>query len=257
MNKSKKAIIALISVLTALALFLVGMMSFVIAGKGKIFNSTGDNISKISKTKTVIFNENYNLADFNSLKLDVSVADITFNQNDTADMVTVTVYGKKDNKFNGKIKDKTLSLDETYGRVTVDLKSLFNNFGINALKIVVSVPQNFNYPIDISSSVGDINFQIPFTSKLDVDLDTGNFNAQNLGGKFDISTDTGNIYINNASPCENSSAETDTGDITIENMSNINVKYETDMGDAAVYNNDKNSTTTLSLSTDTGDINVN
>ncbi len=257
MNKSKKAIIALISVLTALALFLVGMMSFVIAGKGKIFNSADDNISKISKTKTVIFNENYNLADFNSLKLDVSVADITFNQNDTADTVTVTVYGKKDNKFNGEIKDKTLSLDETYGRVTIDLKSLFNNSGINALKIVVSVPQNFNYPIDISSSVGDINFQIPFTSKLDVDLDTGNFNAQNLGGKFDISTDTGDIYINNASPCENSSAETDTGDITIENMSNINVEYETDMGDAAVYNNDKNSTTTLSLSTDTGDINVN
>lgn len=254
MNKSKKAIIALISILTALALFLVGMMSFVIAGKGKIFNSTGNNISK---TKTVIFNKNYDLADFNSLKLDVSVADISFKQNDTADTVTVTVYGKKDNKFKGEIKDKILLLDETYGRVTVDLKSLFNNFGINALKIVVTVPQNFNYPIDISSSVGDINFQIPFTSKLDVELDTGNFNAQNLSGKFDISTDTGDIYINNASPCENSSAETDTGDITIENMSNINVEYETDMGDAAVYNNDKNSTTTLSLSTDTGDINVN
>lgn len=254
MNKSKKAIIALISVLTALALFLVGMMSFVIAGKEKIFNSTGNNTSK---TKTVIFNKNYDLADFNSLKLDVSVADISFEQNDTADTVTVTVYGKKDNKFKGEIKDKILLLDETYGRVTVDLKSLFNNFGINALKIVVTVPQNFNYPIDISSSVGNINFQIPFASTLDVELDTGNFNAQNLSGKFDISTDTGDIYINNASPIENSSAETDTGDITIENMSNINVEYETDMGDAAVYNNDKNSATTLSLSTDTGDINVN
>lgn len=254
MNKSKKTIIALISVLTALALFLVGVMSFVIAGKGKVFNIADKNVSK---TKTVVFNENYNLADFNSLKLDVSVADVTFKQNDTADTVTVTVYGKKDNKFNGEIKDKTLLLDEAYGRVTVDLKSIFNNFGINALKIVVTVPQNFNYPIDISSSVGDINFQIPFASRLNVDLDTGDFNAQNLGGKFDISTDTGDIYINNASPSENSSAETDTGDITIENISSINVEYETDMGDTAIYNNDKNSTITLSLSTDTGDINVN
>lgn len=258
MNKSKKSIIVLISVLTALALFLVGVMSFVIAGGDKIFKSVDKSYKNRHYTSgNVIFDKSYALTDFDSLSIDTSWADITFEQNDNANEVRVVAYAKKDNVIKGNISDRELKIDETRGRITLDKKSIFKGLHFESIRLVVFLPQNFNCPIDVDSDVGDIKFNTPYASKLDVDLSTGDINAYNLGGKFDINTDTGDVEIKYAHPTSDSSVETDTGDITIGSIKNTNIEYETDMGDTYVNSNDENSDVTLSLSTDTGDISVN
>ncbi len=257
MNKSKKVIIALISVLTALALFLIGVMSFVIAGGSRIFDKIDkSNNNKYELTQNVIFEQSYPLTDFNSLKIDTSWADISFEQSDNNE-VKVVAYAKKGNIIEAKIKDRELKINETRGRITLDKKSLFKGLNFSSIRLVVFVPQGFNYPIDIDSDVGDINFNAPCSSNLKVNISTGDIKAKSLIGKFDISTDMGDIAIKNAEPSSNSSVETDTGDIKINNAKGVKIEYETDMGDTDVIGSDEQSSVTLSLSTDTGDINVN
>lgn len=253
MNKSKKIIIAMISVLTAVALFLIGAMSVVIATDGKIFDKL--NI-KYKEPQTVIFEQSYDLKEFNSLILDTSVADVTFKKSNDANL-KVTAYGRKDNKFSSKIKNKVLMLDETYGTVTLSPNWHGKGINLHGIKIVIALPENFNYPINADIDTGDMDFQIPYASKLKAQLDTGDFQAVELGGKFDVSTDTGDVSIKNAHPATDSKIEVDLGDITIDSVENANIEYETDLGDTNIKKNNKNSNVTLSLCADTGDINVN
>lgn len=65
MKKTKKVIIALIAVLTALALFLVGVMSFVIIDKKDLFDRFKDE----NKYKTVIFEQEYNTEDIKNSRI--------------------------------------------------------------------------------------------------------------------------------------------------------------------------------------------
>ncbi len=253
MNKSKKIIIAFIAVLTAIALFLIGVMSFFIAGSDKF----ADTIDKRKDAfKTVVFEKEYNINDFKKLKIDVGCADVIFKSSENEN-VSVTVFGAKDNKFSGEIKNDTLELNEIYGRATLNWKSLKKALKFNGLHIVVKIPQTFNCPVDIDANVGDIEFQTEYNSSLSVQISSGDFEAVSLKGKFDISTDTGDISIKNAKPFENSSLKTDTGDIEVDNISNTKIISEADTGDEDINGSDDNSSVTLNVSTDTGDIEIN
>lgn len=252
-NKSKKVIIALISVLTAIAIFLVGSMSLIIATDGKIFNK----LKSINDEKsTVIFEQSYSLSDFNSLKLDASVADLTFNRSDDNN-VKITVCGNKNDKFSAEIKNKTLLLDETYGKVTFNWNFHAKGADFYGIKINIALPKNFNYPITADIETGDVNFKTPYASKLNVDINTGDFNAVALGGKFDICIDTGDVTINTAYPAADSSIQTDMGDVDIDSVSNTNIIGEADTGDEDINGSDKGANVTLKITTDTGDIEVN
>ena len=248
MKKTKKVIIALIAVLTALALFLVGVMSFVIIDKKDLFDRFKDE----NKYKTVIFEQEYNTEDIKNIKVDVNCADITFKSAED-EFVKVTVYGLNENKFSGEVKNGILSLEEIRGRVTFD----FPSFSFRGLKIIVSLPAGFNSPVDIDSNIGDVDFQTECNFNLNVNLTTGDFEAYSLAGRFDISSDTGDVDIKNAKPSENSSITVTTGDIEIENVSNTKIRYDSSVGDEEVYGSDENSNVTLTVKTDTGDIEEN
>lgn len=64
MNKSKKAIIAVIAVLTAVALFLLGIMSFFIVGGDKLEDMLD---KREDDLKTVVFQKEYNINDFQKM----------------------------------------------------------------------------------------------------------------------------------------------------------------------------------------------
>ena len=114
MNKSKKIIIALIAVLTAVALFLLGVMSLFIVGGDKLEDMLD---KREDDLKTVVFQKEYSINDFQNMKIDCGCADVTFKPSQNGN-VAVTVFGANDNKFSGEIKDKTLELNEIYGKAT-------------------------------------------------------------------------------------------------------------------------------------------
>ena len=51
------------------------------------------------------------------MKIDCGCADVTFKPSQNGN-VGVTVFGANDNKFSGEIKNKTLELNEIYGKAT-------------------------------------------------------------------------------------------------------------------------------------------
>ena len=114
MNKSKKFIIALIAVLTAVALFLLGVMSLFIAGGDKLEDMLD---KREDDLKTVVFQKEYSINDFQNMKIDCGCADVTFKPSQNGN-VGVTVFGANDNKFSGEIKNETLELNEIYGKAT-------------------------------------------------------------------------------------------------------------------------------------------
>ena len=198
MNKSKKVIIALIAVLTAVALFLLGAMSLFIAGGDKLEDMLD---KREDDLKTVVFQKEYSINDFQKMKIDCGCADVTFKPSQNGN-VSITVFGAKDNKFSGEIKDETLELNEIYGKATFRWARAIKFKGLH---IVVKIPQGFDFPVDINVDYGDIDFETEYNSLLNVQIRTGDFEAISLGGKFDISTNTGDISIKNAKPFENSS----------------------------------------------------
>lgn len=250
MNKSKKAIIAVIAVLTAVALFLLGIMSLFIVGGDKLEDMLD---KREDDLKTVVFQKEYSINDFQNVKIDCGCADVTFKPSQNEN-VSITVFGANDNKFSGEIKDGTLELNEIYGKATFRWRKAVK---FNGPHIIVKIPQGFNYPVDINVDYGDIDFETEYNSLLNVQMSTGDFEAISLGGKFDISTDTGDISIKNAKPYENSSLKTGTGDIEIDNISNTRIISEADTGDEDVNGSDNSSGITLTVTTDTGDIEVN
>ena len=193
MNKSKKIIIALIAVLTAVALFLLGAMSLFIAGGDKLEDMLD---KREDDLKTVVFQKEYSIKDFQKLKIDCGCADVTFKPSQNGN-VSVTVFGANDNKFSGEINDSTLELNEIYGKATFRWARAIKFKGLH---IVVKIPQGFDYPVDINVDYGDIDFETEYNSLLNVQISTGDFEAISLGGKFDVSTNTGDISIKNAKP---------------------------------------------------------
>ena len=187
------------------------------------------------------------------MKIDCGCADVTFKPSQNGN-VGVTVFGANDNKFSGEIKNKTLELNEIYGKATFRWAKAIKFKGLH---IVVKIPQGFDFPVDINVDYGDIDFETEYNSLLNVQMSTGDFEAISLGGKFDISTNIGDISIKNAKPYENSSLKTDTGDIEVDNVLNTKIISEADTGNEDVNGSDDSSVVTLTVTTDTGDIEVN
>lgn len=250
MNKSKKNIIAFIAVLTAVALFLLGVMSLFIVGSDKLEDMLD---KREDDLKTVVFQKEYSINDFQNMKIDCGCADVTFKPNQNGN-VGVTVFGANDNKFSGEIKGETLELNEIYGKATFRWAKAIKFKGLH---IVVKIPQGFDFPVDINVDYGDIDFETEYNSLLNVQMSTGDFEAISLGGKFDISTNIGDISIKNAKPYENSSLKTDTGDIEVDDVLNTKIISEADTGNEDVNGSDDSSGVTLTVMTDTGDIEVN
>ena len=149
MNKSKKIIIALIAVLTAVALFLLGVMSLFIAGGDKLEDMLDEREDDL---KTVVFQKEYSINDFQNMKIDCGCADVTFKPSQNGN-VGVTVFGANDNKFSGEIKNETLELNEIYGKATFRWARAIKFKGLH---IVVKIPQGFDFPVDINVDYGDI-----------------------------------------------------------------------------------------------------
>ena len=102
MNKSKKFIIALIAVLTAVALFLLGVMSLFIAGGDKLEDMLD---KREDDLKTVVFQKEYSINDFQNMKIDCGRA--------KTEMSALLFSAQTIISFREKLRMKRLSLTKS------------------------------------------------------------------------------------------------------------------------------------------------
>ena len=193
MNKSKKVIIALIAVLTAVALFLLGAMSLFIAGGDKLEDMLD---KREDDLKTVVFQKEYSINDFQKMKIDCGCADVTFKPSQNGN-VSITVFGAKDNKFSGEIKDETLELNEIYGKAI----SLGGKFDISTNTGDISIKNAKPFEnSSLKTDTGDIEVDNVLNTKIISEADTGNEDVNgsddSSGVTLTVTTDTGDIEVN-------------------------------------------------------------
>lgn len=235
MKKSKGGLIALISILTVLAVLLLGLMTWFIVGNkhfmgGFTFGFGGDVSTKL------VFDEVYDNT-FQYVDIDLSRGDIYLKQS-ADDKVHVKVYSDKD----------TLLPSISQERLGLSFKQE-NSFSFNfsfhfvSNKIEIYLPKNYTNQIELNNKYGDIIVDTFSEAKFKVVADCGDVSIR--GAKaIDIESDYGDITIGTAkritvtadcgdvsiSKIEELIADNSYGDITVEELHGF-LKLKADCGD--------------------------
>ena len=212
MNKS--ANIVKLSILSVLALILIGLFIVLLTSDIK-FNFTTKSNSKL------VFDNNIT-EEFNKIDIDTKSMDIKFEQS-SDDTVNIKVYDKDDKNLSVKVEDETLQISSTGKNVCV-----FFCF-INKKEIVISLPQKY-YDLIVNSQSGDITSKIDFNN-VNISTKSGDINFNKIDSA-DIKVISGDIDIKevNSLNCDSKS-----GDLTIKNINNY-IKAETTSGDIRIDN---------------------
>ena len=249
---NKGATITLITLLTILLFFLVGVMIFLFNGN---INFEGFNIASGYSKKLV---EEKEISNINNLNISTDIADILVEEKDINN-IKVELYSEK---------EPTYEITENADSIKIVLKQKNKvHFGLflKNPRIIVYVPKTYNKDVKINSNTGDIIFGNLPKVNLYVKAKTGDVKAKSLLNAninlttgdikiddikdFKSETVTGDIKIKTAKTIK---TKTNTGDIKIENTVD-KIEAETNTGDIIVRDINK----ALKLETNTGDVNVN
>ena len=230
---NKGLTITLISLLTLLLFFLVGVMIFLFNENTtfNIFSITSGYSKKLIEEKEI--NNNLNI----NVKTDV--ADVIVEEKDINN-IKVELYSEKEAEH---------EITESSDSVNIVLKQKVKvQFGLfnKSPRVVVYVPNNFNKNIKINATTGDVKVGNLPNSDLYVKATTGDIKAKKINNA-DIKVTTGDIKIDDIN---NLKSETRTGDYKINSAKKISVVTNT--GDIKVLN----SVDEFDATTNTGDIKV-
>ena len=202
------------------------------------------------------------------------------------DHINVKVYDRKDAKPEAYIENDTLVIKNKD-----DIRIGFS-FGImGSSKIVITVPKDSTYDLDVegtSSDIdslinlkgvnidtksGDINIKDSINTIINTtsgDVKTGNvkesiyakatsgdFLLGNINGKLTLNTTSGDIKINSVNITKDSSIKVISGDVVISKTNDIYIDAHAISGDVKVNTNNRKSDYELKINTTSGDIIVN
>lgn len=190
-NKGKK--ITLIIVLSIIAILLIGLMIFFIVSKN---NNLEVSLIGIGDKTEMIFQNEYNPEDFESINVDMSSTAVKIQETNT-DKIKVTVYGEKDDKINATINERELSINKENNKVFI----LTFLYWCNE-EIIIEIPNNSDQDFKVKTSSGDITAP---------DLETSDIQFE---------TSSGNIVCGNIN---NGTVKSTSGDITLENGNELTV----------------------------------
>ena len=234
--------------------------------------------------KTELVYEKDFTEEINNLKVITINNDVRIEESES-DHINVKVYDRKDAKPEAYVENDTLVIKNKN-----DIRIGFS-FGINgSSKIVITVPKNTTYNLDIegtSSDVdslislkdvninlvsGDINLkdsldtiikttsgdvELGSTNKLSINTKSGDIDINSVNSKLTIEVISGDININKVNLTKTSTIKTISGDVTIGTTNRIYVDAHTVSGDIKVNTNDRKSDYELKINTTSGDIRVN
>lgn len=276
--KNRGLIIALITVLSIIAIGIVGVLVMLLKGNfGHIgLKGFGYNVSN-----ELIVEEQYD-AVFDEIWVDSDAGNILF-QKSKDEKIHVTIYGDEDRT----------TVEEVGSRLQIKTKAkkCFGIcFNVQAAKVEVQVPESFAGKFDLKNRFGDTeveefehvtmdvennygNIDILAAKKVNIKEDCGDVKIgevedatikNNFGDiKIDLVTNyvnlknsCGDIKINEAKIEKDSFIEDNMGSIKIYSLNEVYVDAKTSLGDIKMNTNYRTADVTLKIDNDCGDIKV-
>ena len=287
--KNKKHTIALIIFLSILVLLIIGIMIFLMSGKFKFNFKNGSDELKIEEVYDLNFDEINIITDAGDVYLknydDDKVKLLIYNDDDlnevniNGNILDIDVKNKKCHFFcNNKIAKIEIYLPNNYEN-EINIEDNLGNIEVeNFEKINVNIKNNLG-DIDISNvnnaiiknDLGDVN--INKVNNADIKVSSGDVNIKevndikiktNLGdvvvnkinNYLDISNDCGDIKLDKVVLNKDSKIQNSLGDVKINNIKDVYIDGETDLGKVKINNNYRNSDITLEIENNCGDIKV-
>lgn len=291
---NKGLTITLITLLSILLVFVVGVMIFLFKGN---FNFSSFNFAFGESKKLV---EEKEIVNIKKLNIEANRADVIIEPKEENTFIKVELYSDhaeeyeiteledeikvvlKDEKFVGintkgsRVKiyvptsyDKDIKAvnktgDIKIGKLTksnLDLKLTTGDITVKeGNNIVVSlttgdVEVGKVNKADITSTTGDIDVNKVTTVK--VKLTTGDITLGDVNESLNLTSTTGDIKIDEVKLVGNSNIKSGTGDVKIRETSNCYIEAKTNVGDTRINNNDRKSDNVLTITSRVGDIRVN
>ena len=234
--------------------------------------------------KTELVYENTFTESISNLNIITTNNDVKIEEKEV-EAIEVRIYDRKDAKPEAYVENNTLYINNK------DEVRIGFSFGINgSSRIVITVPKNTTYNLDVegtSSDIdslinlkdvninvvsGDINLkdsldtvikttsgdvELGTTNKLSINTKSGDVDINSVNSKLTIEVISGDININKVNLTKDSTIKTISGDVTIGTTNRIYVDAHTVSGDIKVNTNDRKSDYELKINTTSGDIKVN
>lgn len=227
------------------------------AGNIDIKNSEEDKIKVIiyNEEKNSIVNANENILDINVKAKKCKF----FCINTVISKVEVYIPNNYSNKINiennfgdieiEEFKNASIEIEENYGDIEIER--------VNKIKVnndLGNVDINKANIANIEVAAGDI--KIKDVNEITAENNLGDIEIKNINGYLDITNNCGDIELYNVVLTKNSNIKSDLGDIEIDNIENVYIDVETDVGKAKINNNYKDADVTLEITNDLGDIKI-
>lgn len=185
----------------------------------------------------------------------------------TDENIHIKVYGENPDELKVTFDNNELNID--YSGYT---KKVFSfNFYTN--DIIVYIPKEYSGQINIDSKYGDCkiidlenatieinedcgDIELGKIKNVTIDSKYGDIDINSVSNRCTIESSCGDVNINKAEIKEDSSIESNLGDIKISETNDIYIDAKTDLGDTKVNTNNRHSEITLKIQNDCGDIKV-
>lgn len=259
--KNKGLIIATIIFLSIVVFFLVMFLVEYLRG-GRSFRGIMSGMS--SKSKNIIYENQFNLEDIKNIKIKEDAGDIIIKEASN-EYIQVVLYG--DNKEDAKVNldNGNLNVDNTHKRKGI--------FGGTKNDIIIYIPSSYSNEIKVKNGYGNCEITDLENATINLDCDAGdvkigkvkeaiikcgygNIEVNEILNKCDIKADCGNIEINQISIQENSVIEANLGNIDINNTNDIYIEANVNLGKNNINYNHRNSNITLKIDCNCGNVNV-
>lgn len=266
-----------IILLSIIAVALVLILIFLLNGKMNIKGFV------LHEKTELIYEEDFK-EEVNNLKVLTTDNDVKIEEKDQ-DFINVKVYDRKDAKPKAYKEDDTLVIENKN-----DEKIGFS-FGIMGnSKIVITVPRNSTYNLNVEGTSSDINSLINLkdvnisvvsgdinlkdsldtiikttsgdvdlvsTNKVSINTKSGDISINNINSKLTLEAISGDINIGKLNIDNNSSIKVTSGDVTIGKTNDIYFDTSVVSGDVKINTNNRYAKNELKIKTTSGDITVN
>ena len=229
----------------------------------------------------LLYDESY-VEEIKNININVKSSNVEINPVDS-DKLNVKVYDTEDRDISIKLKNDTLEIINNKSRVGFFL------FGSQNPRVIIDVPKNNKYNLDIYGTSSDItvksnmeNIKINVTSgdiKLkdanDVEIKvtsgdiivgevsnlltsstSGDVEVNKVTEKVNVETTSGDIKIDELSLTKNSKIKATSGDVIIDKVNDIYIEGKARSGDVDINKNNRHSDIELRIETTSGDIEV-
>lgn len=201
-----------------------------------------------------------------NLKILSNAGDIEIKES-TDEKIHITVYGENPDELKVTLNNNELNIDFS------EYTKKFIAFNFYTNDIIVYIPKEYSKQININSKYGDCkvidlenatisinqdcgDIELGKVKNITIDSKYGDTDINTILNKCNLESDCGDININKAEIREDSSIESNLGDIKISETNDIYVDAKTDLGDTKVNTNNRHSEITLKIQNDCGDIKV-